>query len=108
MKKSQCYRACRDKNKEIIFCLTDSFLEVITDDQGNSFRIHFHRIGDAWSATEETTGARCVPCIYYTRRECFDDAYRIRGEYKRLLSTKSCIDLMERLKKFKEKQNEKS
>ena len=102
MKKSQCYRACRDENKEITFCLTDSFLEVVTDDQGNSFNIHFHRIGETWSATEETTGARCVPGMYGTRRDCFDAAYRVRGEYKRLLSTEFCIDLKERLKKFKE------
>ena len=102
MKKSQCYIACRGENKELIFKLTDSFVHIVTDPQGNSFNIHFHQVGTTWSATEESTGVRCVPRYYNTRDECQAAVVLFCSEYKRLLSSEWSIDLKKKLKEFKE------
>jgi hypothetical protein len=88
MKKSFCYRACRDKEKGISFVKTPSYLEVVTDRDGNKFNIHIHRVGDEWSATEESTGLRCVPApgTFPTRNECHDVVMRVKDRYAYLLS----------------------
>ena len=86
MKKSFCYRACRDKEKGIIFIKTDSYLEVVTDRDGNKFNIHFHKVGDEWSATEETSGLRCVPGTYRTKALCHDEVMKVKDMYADLLS----------------------
>ena len=102
MKKSQCYRACLN-NMKIDFVLTDSYLEVITDAYDNKWNIHFHKVGDEWSATEETTGARCVPGTYRTKALCREKVMECSCLYKKLLSTKPMIEAAEKLKEFKEK-----
>lgn len=102
MKKSQCYRACLN-NTKIVFVLTDSYLEVITDAYDNKWNIHFHKVGDEWSATEETSGARCVPGTYRTKALCREKVMECSCLYKKLLSTKPMIEAAEKLKEFKEK-----
>ena len=101
MKKSQCYRACI-VDKRLEFVLTDSYLEVITDAYDNPYNIHFHKVGDEWSATEESTGARCVPGTYKTKALCREKVLECSCLYKKLLSTTSMIETAIKLKKFKE------
>jgi hypothetical protein len=89
-------------NKVLTFVPTDSYLEVITDAYDNKYNIHFHKVGDEWSATEETTGARCVPGTYETRALCREKVIECSCLYKKLLSTKHMIEAAEKLKEFKE------
>ena len=101
MKKSQCYRACLS-NHRITFIPTESYLEVIKDAYDNTYNIHFHKVGDEWSATEESTGARCVPGTYRTKALCREKVLECSCVYKKLLSTKSMIEAAEKLKEYKE------
>lgn len=105
MKKSQCYRVCRGEDKQLLFVLTDSFLEVVTDGFGNSYNIHFHKVNDEWSATEESSGMKCVPGTYRTRSLCYAMVQHVCDTYKRLLSTAYCCSIKAKLKEFKEKEN---
>ena len=88
MKKSFCYRACRDANKNLYFEKTPSLLEIVTDRDGNEFRIHLHKIGEEWSATEESTGLRCVPApdTYRTKDLCLDAVRRVTHLYDKLIN----------------------
>ena len=101
MKKSSCYRACLNKGR-YTFVPTDSYLDVIEDAYGNKFKIHFHKVGEEWSATEETTGARCVPGTYQTKALCREKVLECSCLFKKLLSTKAMIETAEKLKEFKE------
>ena len=101
MKKSHCYRACMN-NKKLDFVLTESYLEVITDAYDNTYNIHFHKVGDEWSATEESTGARCVPDTYQTRALCRERVIECSCLYKKLLSTPPMLESAKKLKAYKE------
>lgn len=102
MKKSQCYRACRGEDKELLFILTDTRLEVVTDENGNSYNIHFHKLDKMWSATEENSGMLCVPGRYVTLELCYEAVLRCRNVYKRALSTEYSMNIQNKLKEFKE------
>lgn len=102
MKKSQCFRACKYKNNEIVFMPTESFLDVITDSEGNKFNIHFHKIGGYWSATEESTGLRCSRGTHRTRQLCYENVLEYRDAYSWILALESSVDLARKLKEYKE------
>lgn len=102
MTRSQCYRTV-PRFGQTTFVLTDSYGEVITDAYDNTFNIHFHKVNDGWSATEESTGARCVLDIYETIEICREKVLECSCLYKKLLSTKPMLEMKERLKAFKER-----
>ena len=102
MKKSQCYRACKGADNKVVFVLTDSLLEVVTDSEGNKYNIHFHRVGSEWAATEEKSGMRCVPYTYRTRKRCYVEVMKCLDLYKRLLAQEQVVAMANALKEYKE------
>ena len=103
MKKSQCYLAILNRDKDVCFRLVDSFLEAVTDPNGNSFNIHFHKWVGGWSATEETTGIKCVPSVYKTRELCRQAVLECCDLYKKLLSSESSLNVALKLKEWRMK-----
>lgn len=101
MKKSFCYRACRDGDKNLYFEKTPSLLEIVTDRDGNEFRIHYHRINNMWSATEESTGLQCTPQTYRTKDLCIDAVMRVKDKYDKLVNYGSNVEYKRELMLYK-------
>jgi hypothetical protein len=101
-KKSVCYRALKSKDKGIFFEETPSYMEVVTDNEGNEFNIHIHKVGYKWSATEESTGLRCVRGTYRTRKECEEEIQAVKHLYYKTTRLGEAPTYAQKLKKYKE------
>lgn len=99
--KSVCYRALKGKDG-IFFVKTPSLLEVVTDSEGNTFNIHIHTVGNKWSATEESTGLRCVRGTYRTIKECEEEIQAVKHLYYKTTRLGEAPQYAIKLKKYKE------
>ena len=91
MQKSTCYRLMKNKTTGASeYVITDTWLEIFKDSSGKEFRVHFHKVktgeGELWSATEESTGLRCVRREYQLRREAYADIVEFLPHFNAIMS----------------------
>jgi hypothetical protein len=109
MQKSTCYRLVRnDKTGASEYILIPSYLEVMKDITGKEYNIHIHKVTypsgiSEWSATEESTGLKCIDINQPTKKEALERMSKIALYMSKYLFKN--IHYIEQLRRFKEKNN---
>lgn len=108
MQKSTCYRLFKNKDTGASeYILTPSYLEIMKDSNGKEFRIHFIKIQHEkyveWTATEESTGLKCIDINQPTKKEALERMINIVPVLSHALSKH--LHYIEKLRDYKENNN---